>query len=86
MKENIPNTVTVLRLFLAFILPLSEPTSFVFLTIVAVCGVTDVLDGFLARRWNAVSRIGSILDSTADVAFIIVLVLCLVSHYPLELG
>ncbi len=84
MKENIPNAVTVLRLFLAFILPLSEPTSSVFLTIVAVCGVTDVLDGFLARRWNAVSRIGSILDSTADVAFMIVLVLCLVSHYPLE--
>ena len=84
MKENIPNAITVLRIFLAFLLPISGPTSPVFLTIVALCGASDVLDGFLARRWNAVSRTGSILDSTADVAFMTVLLLCLVSYYPLE--
>ena len=84
MKENIPNAITFLRIFLVFLLPISEPTSPVFLTIVAVCGATDVLDGFLARRWNTASRTGSILDSTADLAFVIVLVLCMVSYYPLE--
>lgn len=84
MKENIPNAITVLRIFLAFLLPISGPTSPVFLTIVALCGASDVLDGYLARRWNAVSRTGSILDSTADVAFMTVLLLCLVSYYPLE--
>ena len=84
MKENIPNAITVLRLSLAFMLPISEPTSPVFLTIVAVCGASDVLDGYLARRWDAVSRTGSILDSTADVAFMTVLVLCLVTFYPSE--
>ena len=84
MKENIPNAITVIRIILAFMLPISEPTSPVFLTIVAACGASDILDGFLARRWDAVSRTGSILDSTADVAFMTVLVLCIVSYYPLE--
>ncbi|MBO7351967.1 MAG: CDP-alcohol phosphatidyltransferase family protein [Candidatus Methanomethylophilaceae archaeon] len=84
MKENIPNALTVIRLILASVLPLSDPTSPVFLTVVAVCGITDVFDGFLARRWNIVSRTGSMLDSVADVAFITVLVLCLLAYYPWE--
>lgn len=32
----------------------------------ALAGVTDWLDGWLARRWNAVSRLGAFLDPVAD--------------------
>ena len=31
-----------------------------------ICGVTDFLDGFLARRWNLVSDFGRMLDPIAD--------------------
>ncbi len=34
--------------------------------IFAVSALTDWIDGFLARRWNAVSRWGAILDPIAD--------------------
>ena len=32
----------------------------------ALVGLTDVLDGYLARRWHAASRLGAILDPLAD--------------------
>lgn len=34
--------------------------------IFALAGVTDWLDGWLARRWNAVSKLGTFLDPVAD--------------------
>lgn len=37
--------------------------------IVAVAGVTDVLDGHLARRWDLTSRLGALLDAVADKSF-----------------
>ena len=38
-----------------------------------VAGITDYLDGFLARKYNASSQIGEILDPTADKILIIFL-------------
>jgi cardiolipin synthase len=34
--------------------------------VLAVGGITDYLDGFLARRWNQISRVGQLLDPIAD--------------------
>jgi cardiolipin synthase len=39
------------------------------LWIVAVAGFSDVLDGFLARRWGLVTRFGALLDAVADKSF-----------------
>lgn len=35
-------------------------------TLLAVLGVTDWIDGYIARRWNQVSDLGKILDPVAD--------------------
>ena len=36
-----------------------------------IAGLTDILDGFLARRWGVVSKFGARLDSLADFVFVL---------------
>jgi len=37
--------------------------------IVLAAGLSDVVDGFIARRWNLTSRIGALMDAVADKSF-----------------
>ncbi|HSG48934.1 MAG TPA: CDP-alcohol phosphatidyltransferase family protein [Longimicrobiales bacterium] len=37
--------------------------------IVAAAGISDILDGSLARRWNLTSRMGALMDAVADKSF-----------------
>jgi CDP-diacylglycerol--glycerol-3-phosphate 3-phosphatidyltransferase len=43
-----------------------EGTEAVAAALFCVAAATDYLDGWLARRWNVTSRLGSFLDTTAD--------------------
>ena len=43
-----------------------------FLLVYIFCGITDILDGFIARKINATSELGSKLDSFADMIIIFV--------------
>ena len=36
-----------------------------------IAGLTDILDGFLARRWGVESKFGARLDSLADFVFVL---------------
>ena len=56
-------------IILLFIIPLSVP----FFTVYFLCGVSDIADGYVARKINAASRFGEILDSVADFVFIAVM-------------
>ncbi len=60
------NALTVSRIVLSILLPFLPPLETSFLVVYAVCGATDVLDGMLARKANAQSRLGARLDSAAD--------------------
>ncbi|MEM7083611.1 MAG: CDP-diacylglycerol--glycerol-3-phosphate 3-phosphatidyltransferase [Pseudomonadota bacterium] len=68
MLKHIPNLLCVARIFL--VLPLLmlmlEGEYFWAFVIFAVAGITDGLDGFLARRFNWRSQLGAILDPIAD--------------------
>ena len=48
------------------------------LVILAVSAFTDWLDGYLARRWNQISRVGQLLDPVADRLYIIATVVAFV--------
>jgi CDP-diacylglycerol--glycerol-3-phosphate 3-phosphatidyltransferase len=63
------NLLTLSRIFLAAIvfLLLMSPDSYLLAFILFfLAGITDYFDGYLARKYNAVSQIGEILDPIAD--------------------
>lgn len=69
--KHIPNTITTLRLLGAICLLLCNPADAVFWVIYGLCGISDMLDGYLARKLHAESKAGAILDSVADIGFVI---------------
>lgn len=64
-----PNLVTVSRLFLAlpgFYLIWINANKFVIIAVFAVVFLTDLLDGYLARKLNQFSEVGKLLDPVID--------------------
>ena len=67
----IPNALTVFRLalipvFVALLLTSDGGHSWAAAIVFAVAGVTDQIDGWLARRWHVESNFGKIADPLAD--------------------
>jgi CDP-diacylglycerol--glycerol-3-phosphate 3-phosphatidyltransferase len=78
---NLPNALTILRIFFVPLLVaalvqqpgsgitvggLSIPQEWLALAIFLAAAATDMLDGYLARRWKQVTTIGTLLDPIAD--------------------
>lgn len=81
MLHYLPNALTLSRLLMAaplgfFILQHNYEWA---LATGLLAGVTDALDGFLARRLNALSRLGAALDPIADKVLITVAFICFAS-------
>ena len=72
-KVNIANMFTSMRILGAIFLLFIEPFNTAFYVIYTVSGVTDALDGFIARQTNTASELGAKLDSIADLCFYIVM-------------
>lgn len=83
--KNIPNLITMARVLGTVVLLAMEPFSGQFLIVYFLCGISDVLDGMIARKMNAVSKIGQMLDSTADAFMFIVLLSIFISRFKLPL-
>jgi len=64
-----PNLVSLLRIPLAVAFPFVADSKPAALTVLALAGATDVLDGQLARRLGAVTALGAVLDPVADKIF-----------------
>lgn len=81
MSRYIPNILSILRIICSalLILFINNRNGFVFLYF--VIGLTDVLDGYIARKYNLKSELGARLDSIADFIFYIILVIIFVNLY-----
>ena len=74
------NTLTLLRILLAvviFILLLSPDRYLLALLLFFLAGITDYFDGYLARKYNAVSQLGEIIDPIADKILILFVIFAL---------
>lgn len=65
----VPNIFSILRILLSTVLILLEPFSDLFWIIYFACGVSDILDGYIARKTNSASKLGALLDSIGDIIF-----------------
>src|SRR5206468_830126 len=87
MPWNVPNTLTWIRIFaiplivLLFYMPYpwADPAAGL---LFALAGITDSLDGYLARRLGQTSRLGAFLDPVADKLIVAVALVLLVSRDP----
>ncbi|MHC1720566.1 MAG: CDP-alcohol phosphatidyltransferase family protein [Clostridiaceae bacterium] len=67
--ENLPNTITISRILLSVLLLFSKPFGLTFFIVYTTCGVSDMVDGYIARKTNTISKLGMKLDSIADIVF-----------------
>ena len=51
--------------------------------VVGVSSITDLLDGFIARRFNMVTELGKLVDPVADKLTQLALIICLLKRYQL---
>ncbi len=78
---NLPNALTLIRIFLVPLLvaalvqrnlrieihgAMLISSNFFAFAVFWACAITDLLDGYLARRWGLVTTVGTLLDPIAD--------------------
>jgi CDP-diacylglycerol--glycerol-3-phosphate 3-phosphatidyltransferase len=86
---RVPNALTILRLalipvFVALLIPADGGESWPAAIVFAVAGITDQIDGWLARRWHVESGFGRVADPLADRLMIDAAVIILVAvHHRL---
>lgn len=83
--KSIPNVITITRILGTVLLLFIRPFSALFFIIYILCGISDILDGMIARKMNLVSKKGQILDSIADFLMVILLLLVFVLNLNLPL-
>lgn len=80
MKKQIANTVTISRILCSICLLFCPVFSIAFYILYLLCGITDMVDGTIARKTRTVSEFGARLDTVADIIFVAV---CSVIILPL---
>lgn len=66
--KNVPNILSVIRILLVpvFVVLLLSGHNVAATIVFLAAGLTDVLDGYIARKYNCISTLGKVLDPLAD--------------------
>ena len=80
MKKHIANIITGSRMVLSLPLLFIPLTSAWFYVFYLLCGVSDMVDGTVARRTNSASEFGARLDTVSDFVFLSVALIKFVPH------
>jgi cardiolipin synthase (CMP-forming) len=71
--KYIPNIITLVRIILSFFILTTIPLSPSYISLYLICGLSDILDGYIARKTKSTSKLGANLDGLADLIFIVVI-------------
>jgi cardiolipin synthase (CMP-forming) len=73
IPNSIPNIITLARILLVPIIvwAIASSQMEIAFTVFVVAGVSDAVDGFLAKRFNMTSELGALLDPLADKALLV---------------
>lgn len=86
MKLNFPTYLTLFRVVLIplFVIAFYLPTPYapeISTLIFFIASITDLFDGYLARKWNQTTRLGAFLDPVADKVLVAIAFVCIVEYY-----
>lgn len=85
---SIPNILSYFRIILAFLFLYiyqqdMQQKSIYLGSILIASGISDVLDGYIARKYNMITELGKCLDPVADKLTQFILLICLLIKYPM---
>ena len=80
MKKHIANIITGSRIVLSLPLLLIPLSSAWFCVLYLLCGLSDMIDGTVARRTNSASEFGARLDTVSDFVFMTVALIKFLPH------
>lgn len=71
MPRYVPNLITSIRFFLlpiyVYVFYNPSENSLLYATLIfALAGITDILDGYIARKYDLITKLGTVLDPLAD--------------------
>ena len=69
--RHLPNVLSALRMAGAVGLLFCDVGGCPFWVLYVLCGISDMVDGWLARKLHAETKAGAILDSLADLSFVV---------------
>lgn len=64
--KHVPNIISVTRIILSVLLIFLLKDRWIFAAVFIICGFSDLLDGYIARKTKVKSTLGAKLDSIAD--------------------
>jgi len=85
IKKNIANMITISRILGTLVMTFLDVLSMPFYLVYIWCGLSDVLDGFVARKTNTISALGSRLDSISDLLFYTVMMIKILPYLKMYL-
>lgn len=82
--KKLPDMLSGFRIILALFIMFAGYNDVSFYILYVMCGISDVLDGYLARKFNCTHKAGQTIDSIADAVLLIAVVVKLVPRIDIN--
>ena len=91
MTLNIPNCLTIFRIIVIPIIVFLylydvKYGNWINTILFALAGISDALDGYLARKWDQATKLGAFLDPVADKLLVVAMLVLIVTNIQILQG